>query len=373
MLKLLFSFSTKGVLLAIACLLVISSLLVQQTSDVHAVSINSFLAKTPKPKPGGSAYDLIALVNQLRLSYGLAPFQSNGALMAAAQAHSQYQASIGSTTHTGSGGSSVKSRALAAGFGGGADVSVIENVYGGMGATPQNAVSWWQGDGPHLNTLLSNRHTDVGAGIAESGGVVYLTLDVGSVLGGSAPPAAAPSQAVSGSSPTGSGVDAPAALTFNPVVVATTSPDGSLVHLVQPGQTLWTIAASYQVDLPDLLQLNGFTESSLIFPGDKVLIKPANIKESPAAPTTGRPTLIETLTPAAASSAAYEVEPTPGATKAEEAIKLPVQTAVLVQTAAPIPSEGSASVIWIFILVMLIGGAVIFAVGKLMADKNQSG
>ena len=102
-----------------------------------------------------SAYDVIAAVNQVRASNGLAPFEINGALMAAAQAHSDYQAATGSISHTGSGGSSPGSRASAAGFSG----SVIENIYGGMNASPQQAVSWWQGDSLHLNTLLSTRHT----------------------------------------------------------------------------------------------------------------------------------------------------------------------------------------------------------------------
>jgi hypothetical protein len=47
------------------------------------------------------------------------------------------------------------------------------------------------------------------------------------------------------------------------------------VHVVQAGQTLWTIAATYKIALSDLLQLNGFTENTYIFPGNKILIQPA--------------------------------------------------------------------------------------------------
>ena len=149
--------------------------------DVSATGAKA--TRTPKNQ-GYNPYDVIAAVNSVRAANGLPAFQTNGALMAAAQAHSEYQASIGSTTHTGQGGSDVKSRALAAGYGGGENVSVVENIYGGMNATPQQAVNWWQGDSLHLNTLLSTRHTDAGAGVATSGGVVYYTLDVGSVSGG---------------------------------------------------------------------------------------------------------------------------------------------------------------------------------------------
>jgi len=123
----------------------------------------------------------------VRAANGLPAYQINGALMAAAQAHSGYQASIGTTTHTGQGGSDVKSRALAAGYGGGSDVSVVENIYSGMNASPQQAVQWWQGDGLHLNTLLSTRHIDIGVGVATAGNTVYYTLDVGSVAGNPLP------------------------------------------------------------------------------------------------------------------------------------------------------------------------------------------
>ena len=85
----------------------------------------SGLAKTD------NAYDLIGAVNQLRQANGLPAYQVNGSLMAAAQAHSEYQASIGSITHTGAGGSNAKGRAIAAGYGDGATVYVSENIAGG--------------------------------------------------------------------------------------------------------------------------------------------------------------------------------------------------------------------------------------------------
>ncbi|MFM8321711.1 MAG: CAP domain-containing protein, partial [Chloroflexota bacterium] len=181
--------------------------------------------KTPRSTGGAAAgapspYDVIAAVNSVRAAHGLAGFTTNGALMAAAQAHSDYQAAIDSTTHTGSGGTTVKTRALAAGYGGGADVSVIENIYGGMGASVQNAVGWWQGDAIHLNTLLAERQTDAGAGVAVSAsGVVYFTLDVGAVVGGSAP------VITGGGAPAAAGGDAAAgagaaAVSYNPIALA---------------------------------------------------------------------------------------------------------------------------------------------------------
>ena len=317
----------KSLLLLLVCLLALPLLGMDSGSNAAKPT------KTPKKGSGsasGNAYDVIAAVNQVRASNGLAPFQVNGALMAAAQAHSDYQASSGSISHTGSGGSSPGSRAAAAGYAG----SVIENIYGGMNASPQQAVSWWQGDSLHLNTLLSTRHSDAGAGVAASGGVVYYTLDVGSGTGSS-------SGSTSASTPGASGAPAAApatAVAFNPVLISTANPDGSIVHVVQAGQTLWTIAASYKIALPDLLQLNGFTNNTYIYPGNKILIKPAG-----AASAAGAVVATGTGTPGAPDStrAATRLPQTPAGSPPE--IKTPVQVAETISPVSTTPAGLAAS------------------------------
>ena len=236
-----------------------------------------------------SAYDVINAVNQIRESNGLPPYQINGSLMAAAQAHSDYQASIGQVTHTGQGGSNAKSRAMAAGYGGGAAVFVSENIYGGGSASAQSAVNWWMGDALHQNTMLSANYTDAGAGVASNGGAMYFTLDVGYVSG-------SPGSGGTGSS---SSTTVPGtALAFIPVQISTPDQDGSIVHVVQSGQTLWTIAAAYKVTLPEILQLNNMTDTTTIYPGNKVLVKAALANPTPTTTeteietdSTARPTL----------------------------------------------------------------------------------
>ncbi len=47
------------------------------------------------------------------------------------------------------------------------------------------------------------------------------------------------------------------------------------MHVVQSGQTLWTIAAAYKVTLPEILQLNNMTDTTTIYPDNKVLVKEA--------------------------------------------------------------------------------------------------
>ena len=92
-----------------------------------------------------SAYDLINAVNALRASRGLPAYSINSTLMSVAQAHSDYQAAIGTVTHYGPGGTRPFQRALAAGYPVAGDLSLggfySENIQGGPGLTAQSAVN----------------------------------------------------------------------------------------------------------------------------------------------------------------------------------------------------------------------------------------
>lgn len=224
--------------------------------DAHAQMVNG--------------YDIIQRVNQLRTSNGMPPYRVDAALMAAAQSHSEYQASIGSITHTGAGGTSARDRAIAFGYGDGAAVFVSENIAGGNQVSMDFAMQLWQGDALHLKTMLSADYQDVGAGVAISGNAVYFTLDAGYVAGSTSPPP--PGDTVSpAADPL---IDpSPTQVIIVPVAAATSQPDGSIIHIVQQGQALWNIAAIYDIELSELLTLNGLSTSALIFPGDELLVK----------------------------------------------------------------------------------------------------
>jgi len=309
-----------------------------------------------------SAYDVIAAVNQVRSANGLPAYQVDGSLMAAAQAHSEYQASIGSITHTGSGGSNATGRATAAGYGSGAAVSVVENIYGGMNASPQQAVGWWQGDSLHLNTLLSTKAVDAGAGVATAGGVVYYTLDVGYVIGSEG---SGSSSSNGTSSNPGSGVSSGTDVAYYPIVISTPGPDGSVIHLVQPGQTLWSIAATYKISLPDLIILNGFSSSTLIYPGQKITIKAAGFLPGNTATQTST-----SHKPSGTRESTRTPTPSPIA-----------QVALLVTTAAPYalaPTEESNNPILslgidpiLFVIgILILGGVILMVVGSALQRKK---
>lgn len=235
----------------------------------------------------GDAWQLISEVNALRAAYGLPPYEVNNALMAAAQGHSNYQAQIGSWTHTGQGGSRPHDRAVAAGYGGGAQVFVSENVATGINLSTSKTVNeMWQ-DAVHLETMISSSYTHIGAGVGLAGDWVYYTINVGYIAGAagsSAPPAndAAPTSVA--------GTPAPTAIPVEPISIATPGSDGSIVHVVQWGQFLENIAKAYEVSLKDLLAVNGLSDQAVIYPGDKLLIMVGQTSESiPLEASTGTP------------------------------------------------------------------------------------
>lgn len=295
--------------------------------------------------PESRAGDLIAGVNALRASYGLPPYQANSILMSVAQAQSEWRAEVGQTTHSGPGGSTPKSRASAAGYGGGATFFLSENIVDGTGMSPSEAITWWTGDDPHLNTMIGANYQDVGAGAAESDGVWRYTLMAAYVAGSAG-------SGESSTNPTTGGAAAGAPAYSAIVSTSTPQPNGAIVHTVEAGQTLWTIAAIYDVDLNELLALNGFNSTPLLHEGDEIVVRPAATSTPTAAPQpTATATTAPTLTP---TSSPTSVPVTPTVTP-----RPPFRL--------PIPSGSPFSL-------ALIGiGALLVIVGIVAAVRQRSG
>jgi len=274
----------------------------------------------------GSGSDLLAAVNAFRIANGYSAYQSNSALMSSAQAHSQYQASIGTWTHTGADGSNETQRAIAAGYGGGGTVWCDEAVATGPDLSPQGAIDLWQ-DAVHLAILLSPNFVDAGGGAAIGDGWVYYTLDAcyisssGGLPAPTSPPVTTP---------------LPTPLPIFPVVTATPRSDGAVIHVVQPGQTLIAIAEAYGVKLADILAYNSLNEKTVIFPGDALLIRLPS--------TTVTPQMTGTTTPLAGEEATFTPTPTPSRQPptATPTAKPPTATAVVVTPAAPLGGPVSA-------------------------------
>lgn len=307
-------------------------------------------------------YTVVAAVNAFRTANGLPALQIDNSLMAAAQAQSDYQASIGQVTHTGAGGTSATQRAIAFGFGGGAQVFVSENIAGGMTVTINTAIyNYWQDD-LHLHTMLNPAALFIGAGVATAGDYVYYTVDTGYYVGA----------AGSGSQDTGTtdsaapaAPAAPSGPAVDPFVKATQAEDGSIVHTVGYGQSLTGISISYDVIVGELLLLNNMTLDSVIYPGDEIIIQPSftpTITDVPTTPPPPTDTLVPTATIDRGTS-------TPFATFS------PPNTLTLTPTATPMPiviSPGREPVVVGAVLVSLVILVAVIFSGMLKQSKNSA-
>lgn len=219
---------------------------------------------------GNPGAEILQLINQFRASQGLPPFEYNGALALAAQNHANWMAANLTYSHYGAGGSTPQSRAISAGFNG----YVVENIVGGTNMSPRQGLIWWQNSPIHYNTLVTSRYPQAGVGFATNDSQNMYVLVVGR------PPGPFEEAATTQPAPRSA-----APLIITPIELAEPREDGSIVHVIQEGQALWTIAAYYDVDLDYLYLINGLTESDILHPGYEVTVRLADGQEPPPTPT----------------------------------------------------------------------------------------
>ncbi len=284
-----------------------------------------------------SPSDVIDAVNALRSAHGLPAYTVSSILMGTAQGQADFMAQTGEIQHTGPGGSTVTQRLLAAGYPLAGDLSLggfrSENIVGSPGMTPQEAVDAWTGDAPHLNTMLSADLQEIGAGVAEADGITYYVIDAARPTTSGLPQNYTP------------GVEA----NLNggddiivPVKLATPNANGDIVHEVQQGQSLWSIAIAYGVHIAQIQQMNNLGQSITIQRGDKLLVK-----------------RLGTPTPAPPTATSTETElPSPAPT-----LDLSTPTLLIVPSATPAPyvsssMAGSGAVIGIIVAALVAAGLV---------------
>jgi len=147
------------------------------------------------------------------------------------------------------------------------------------------------------------------------------------------------------------------------IIAATPGPDGAIIHVVQPGHTLIGIANVYQIELSVLLSQNGLSMNSVIHPGDRLVIKPAQASSTPTSVATATPTRT----------------PTPRATRTPR----PTQTTTPTETTSPgvglndpaeNPAQSSESFAWdpllLFIVILLTAGALLLLAGAVLSRRK---
>ncbi len=248
------------------------------------------------PAAQGSPGEVVAIINAYRAENGLPAYVENSLLSQLAQGQADWLASQGTPgdVHAGPGGTRPRDRAAAAGYGNGQSFFVSEIGKYSIGETPQSAVDWWKQSPDHNPTMIASTYVEIGCGVSTDGnGRYYYICLTGYVAGGSAttnPQAQAAPQAA-------------AAPVMIPVTKADPQPDGSIVHIIRQGQTLWTVAAVYEVPLQQIIDLNGYTESQIIFPGDEVIVAPAGSAAPPQVEPSPTAELEATATPSAGPTA----------------------------------------------------------------------
>ena len=208
-----------------------------------------------------SAIDLIDTVNSVRENNSLALFEIDNTLMASAQQHAEYMAEIGQISHNRADGSTLSS------------LGFLENIAGGSNLTVQVVVfSMWT-DSTNMNTVVGYSFGKVGAGVAVKDDMVYYVLQVQEIQTGMA------------AQPTINYQITPDPNLVSDVMTATPQLDGSIIHEVLDGQSLWSIAIAYNVTIADLIQWNNLLPTPVIFVGERLVVQ--------FAPT---PTLSPTIT-----------------------------------------------------------------------------
>lgn len=253
----------------------------------------------PAPQGAVSAYDLIAAMNTLRVAYGNPPLIEDPIINAVAQYTAQVMADNQLSWHIGD----VRGRIAAAGYGGGATVWATENFAVGTSMGIDQIMAAWA-DPDHMRPAVTAAYCHIGAGVATAAnGRIYYVLQA-AYIGGQACGSYAPGAGVtpgpgSGSSPgSGSGI-------IVPVKIATPDTEGNIFHIVQAGQSFWSIAVAYQITIADLETWNNLSRSAPLKAGQKLYI-PGKNTAGYATPTPRG--MITRSTPDASGQVIHEVQ-----------------------------------------------------------------
>lgn len=143
------------------------------------------------------------------------------------------------------------------------------------------------------------------------------------------------------------------------ILTSTPQPDGSIYHIVQPGESLWVISAAYGISGSEIMVLNGNSAAANeVYINDVLLIRRAN---------TPTPTSNFTATPIPITP-----QPTifiPSRTPIPTKTPLPTATPTLPPSTAQLLFGDSQKVGWIMVAVSGIGLLLVIAFGFLKKPR----
>jgi LysM repeat protein len=222
----------------------------------------------PVPSNQTSAYELIIAMNTLRVSYGLPALIEDPIVNAVAQSTAATMAANSMSWHIGD----VRGRLASAGYGNGGTVWATENFAtssSGMGIDQIMAV--WA-DPDHMRPAVESAYCNIGAGVATANGKTYYVLQAAYISGQEC---GSTSSTGSGVSASGTGVSVVPQIII-PVKIATPDADGKTFHVVQAGQSFWSIAIAYQITIQDLETWNNTSRNIPLQAGQTLFIPNKN-------------------------------------------------------------------------------------------------
>ena len=241
-----------------------------------------------------SRNELILAMNTLRVSNGLPALIEDPIINAVAQSTAETMAANNMSWHIGD----VRGRIAAAGYGGGATVWATENFAVGNMSIDEIMQVW--ADPDHMRPAVTPAYCHIGAGVAQAAnGRFYYILQAAYIATqscGAYVPAAG-----SGTNPV-----LPVSQLIIPVKVATPDAEGRIYHIVQAGQSFWSIAIAYQIAIRDLETWNNLSRDNGLAVGQKLFI-PSGGTAGYATPTP--PGMVLVATPDAQGKIVHEVQP----------------------------------------------------------------
>jgi len=296
-----------------------------------------------------SPADVINAVNDLRLSSGLNALTIHPVLMkVAAHQAGALAFSEGAVGHQRPCGMTLGQELLMMGFPLWGDLSQdgyrSENWI--AAATMEQVMTFWLGDADHLNTMISLERSHIGAAVAVSN-QIYVVLETA---------LSTPSgQHQSTAYDILTGIPITQTVCYGyasgdisqysvPIMVSTARPDGDVVHEVQYGQTLWSLADTYHVSIEQIKLLNGLVDDNIL-PGWKLLIQKAATQP---VPITGTPPTVT-------------LEITPTETKYPTAIPFYTKTPMLTATVQSIPLSDQIKGNSTVVVALLIAFSILLA------------
>ncbi|HMX75056.1 MAG TPA: CAP domain-containing protein [Anaerolineales bacterium] len=296
---------------------------------------------------------LIDAVNNLRIANGLPALAVHSVLMQSSQSQADYMASVGYATHERPGGISFTQQLLSLGFPLAGDLSLggfrAENVIQSSNPLVWNGVPpAWQ-DSQHMNTMLSQNFTHIGAGISQGPSGYFYALDCAAATGSGEMQDGVTTLLTS----VPGGAQAGVSQYMVPVMLSTANANGDVFHKVQYGQTLWSIAIEYGTTIKAIQALNGLGEDLVVYQGQELLVL-KGVTPPPAA----TPTMVQVMeTPTSAELITTEM-PIPPVTPTS----IP-QVVTAPATDMPVEEEGSSSnssglLVGILVVAALVGGGV---------------